>query len=216
MIKKLSGIEKMLVLSVGFTMTLLITRVWYTQAVFYLFYVWNIFLAIIPLLIANRLKRCNRLHFGAIVLLLTWLFFYPNAPYLITDLFHYKERLPVPVWYDLMLVISAAWNGLILGMVSLTTVEQFLSKHLKPLLAKSFVFVSFGLCGYGVYLGRYLRYNTWDIVAKPGAIMRSSAHQILHPHQNMSVWIFTLLFSSMLCIIYFTIKQSGEGKYLRI
>lgn len=212
MIKKLSPVEKMLILSIAFTMTLLLVRVKYTHDSIYMFYIWNTFLAILPLVFSKILTGQKKMNLLSFFLLIAWLLFYPNAPYIITDVFHYEQRLPVPMWYDLMLVISAAWNGLVLGMVSLMQVEGFLSKHFKPLLVKFFVFISFGLCGYGVYIGRYLRYNTWDVVAQPKLLIKSSALQVLHPHRNIDVWAFTALFAAMFCIIYFTVKQFQVSK----
>ena len=153
----------MLLLSIAFTMALLVVRFFYSGTSDYRFYGWNTFLAAIPYLASTQLLRCKKINATSISLLIGWLLFFPNAPYIITDLFHYEERPPVPYWYDLMLVISAAWNGLILGMISLMNVEIFLSRHLKPWLVKLSVFISFLLCGYGIFIGRFLRFNSWDI-----------------------------------------------------
>ena len=150
------------------------------------------------------LKKMNS---AAIVFLVAWLLFFPNAPYMITDIFHYEERPPVPFWYDVLLVISAAWNGLILGMVSLMNVENFLSRHIKPLLVKFIVFTSLLLCGYGIFIGRFLRFNSWNILTDPGYLAYTSAHHVLLPQRYPKLWVFTVLFAALLSIIYFTLKK---------
>src|SRR4051794_33418435 len=109
---QVSNISKMLLLSVGFTMLMLAVRMAYSSTLEYSFYGWNTFLAAIPYLISTQLLRLRKIHVTAVVMLCVWLLFFPNAPYIITDLLHYEERPPVPFWYDILLVISAAWNGL--------------------------------------------------------------------------------------------------------
>ena len=164
---RLSSLSRMLLLSVSFTMALLAFRMFRTHTLEYGFYVWNTFLAAIPYFCSNQLVHCKKINGVAILLLAGWLLFFPNAPYIITDLFHYEEKPNFPVWYDLILVTSATWNGLILGIVSLMRVEAFLSNHMKQVWVKLCVFASLFLCGYGIFMGRYLRFNSWDIVNKP-------------------------------------------------
>src|ERR1700740_366553 len=112
---KISATSKMLLLSVSFSMSLLLVRFLYSQTLDYRFYGWNTFLAAIPYLVSTQLIKLRKLKVAAVLFLFTWLLFFPNAPYLITDILHYEERPPVPFWYDILLVISATWNGLILG-----------------------------------------------------------------------------------------------------
>lgn len=199
--------ERMLTLSITFTIVLLSARVIYSKELVYLFYLWNTFLAILPFYFSKQLLKLKRINYKAVLLLVAWLLFFPNAPYIITDIFHFEKRPPIPVWYDLTMVVSATWNGLLLGILSLMQVEIFLMNHLKKKWVSLFVFSCLCLCGYGVYLGRFLRYNSWDIVLKPLLIFYSSTNQILHPLQNLSVWAFTFVFSTMLYIIYATLKQ---------
>lgn len=193
--------------SVSFTMLLLLTRFCYTNELTYSFYVWNTFLAILPLLFSRSLVRRNKCDLKAILLLVCWLAFFPNAPYIITDMFHYVEKPPVPKWFDLLLVTSAAWNGLLLGIVSLMQVEQFLSGHLREIWVRIFVVVSFVLCGYGVYIGRYLRFNSWDAVTAPQKLIYTFSLHILQPREHIMLWAFTFLFGTMFGIVYFTLKQ---------
>jgi len=204
---KISSLEKMLLLSVAFSMLLLTIRIIITHDLSYIFYAWNTFLAIVPVLFSRKLSMHSAIRFKTIILLCGWLLFFPNAPYIITDILHYMERPPVPFWYDLLIVMIATWNGLLLGFISLLQVEQFLAKNFKPFWVKTSIIVSLLLCGYGVYLGRFLRFNSWDIIANPDDLFFASAHTIIHPHQSIKVWAFTFLFASMLSIIYFTIKQ---------
>lgn len=207
--KSISRLEKMLAVAILFTMTLLLARFYYTGTLTYGFYGWNTFLAILPVLISRLLVRLRKFDIKAVLWLGGWLAFFPNAPYLVTDLFHYTPMPPVPQWFDLMLVTSAAWNGLLLGIISLMQVEQFLSAHLKAIWVKLIVISSFALCGYGVYIGRYLRFNTWDTVTNPGELLYTIAHHVMRPQQHVSAWAFTFLFGVMFGIIYFTLQQLG-------
>ncbi len=197
----------MLILSISFTLVLVAIRIVYTNDLSYIFYGWNLFLAIIPWLCSSSLQKHTSIGFTTILLLTLWLLFLPNAPYVITDIFHYELREPIPMWYDLLIVTTAAWNGLLLGIVSLMQVEKFLQNFWGKIWVQGFVFTSLMLCGYGVYIGRYSRYNSWDIVTKPQHILLDSLHQIRHPFQNYHVWAFTGLFGIMLTIIYFTLQQ---------
>ena len=203
----ISGISKMLLLCIIFSMSLLLVRFVYAQTPDYRFYIWNTFLAAIPYVISTQLLKLKKMNSAAIVFLVAWLLFFPNAPYMITDIFHYEERPPVPFWYDVLLVISAAWNGLILGMVSMMNVENFLSRHIKPLLVKFIVFTSLLLCGYGIFIGRFLRFNSWNILTDPGYLAYTSAHHVLLPQRYPKLWVFTVLFAVLLSIIYFTLKK---------
>lgn len=203
---RISMLSRLLLLSVCFTMTMLLVRFMYSHTYDYRFYGWNTFLAAIPYLISTQLLRLKKLNVLAILLIAVWLVFFPNAPYIITDLLHYEERPPVPFWYDIILVISAAWNGLILGLVSLMNVEAFLLRHVRAVWVHFCVVVSLFLCGYGIYFGRFLRFNSWDIVTDPGMLVYTSAHHVLLPMQYSKLWVFTLLFGVLLGIIYYTLK----------
>jgi len=207
MIKNISPLERMLLISILFNMLLLLVRVYFTKELTYGFYTWNTFLAVLPLLFSRVLIKPGKFNLKAMILIACWLLFFPNAPYMITDLFHYAPEPPVPQWYDLLLVITAAWNGLLLGIISLMQVEQFLSRHLKMIWVKTIVIISFGLCGYGVYIGRFLRFNSWDIVINPVMIISASAHHIFQPFEYLRVWAFTVLFGTMFGIIYYTLQQ---------
>jgi uncharacterized membrane protein len=215
--QSLSGISKMLILSIAFTILLVVIRIVYTNNLSYIFYGWNLFLAIIPWLCSSRLQKHKRIDLTSILLLALWLLFLPNAPYVITDIFHYELREPIPMWYDLLIVTTGAWNGLLLGIVSLMQVEKILTNFLGKIWVQGFVFTSLMLCGYGVYIGRYSCYNSWDIITKPQHILLDSLHQIRHPFQNYHVWAFTALFGIMLTIIYFTLQQlktSNSSKFV--
>ena len=117
--------SKRIIIPVGFTICLLLVRLILSGELTYIFLAWNLFLAWIPLAVSQQLTGArNRWQ----ILLLTgcWLLFLPNAPYIITDFLHLRQRPPIPYWYDILLLFSAALNGLLLGLVSLLTVEKFL------------------------------------------------------------------------------------------
>lgn len=212
---KISPVSNMLLLSITFSMSLLLVRYRFAPTEDYSFYPWNIFLAAIPYVISTQLLKLKKINFLAILMLVIWLLFFPNAPYIITDIFHYEQRLPIPFWYDLILVISAAWNGLILGMISLMNVEKFLLRHLKPTWVTICEFLSLLLCSYGIFIGRFLRFNSWNVLTDPRSLVYSSANHLLVPQNYQKLWVFTILFAVMLGLIYFTLKKLPkmmEGK----
>jgi len=207
MIKKINSLEKMILLSIGFTMSLLMVRILFTRELTYGFFPWNTLLALIPLLFSRKLKHKEEWDRSTLSLLTGWLLFFPNAPYIITDLFHFSKDPGVPYWFDLVLVVSGTWNGMLLGFLSLMQVEQFLRKKLSGSWATIITIVCIFLCGYGIYLGRYLRYNSWDILTNPIELLSAMANHIFSPFDNTRIWAFTLVFSMMFGIIYSTLKQ---------
>lgn len=204
---KISGTSKMLALSIAFSMCLLLVRFLYSASDYYRFYIWNTFLAIIPYALSTQILKSKKIRAFTILLLVGWFLFLPNAPYLITDLFHYEQQNAAPYWYDLFIVIIGSWNGLILGLISLLNVEQFLARYFTPVWVKVSVFASLLLCSYGVFIGRFNRFNSWDIISAPRNLVVTSAHHILLPMHYPKVWVFTLLFTTMLTLMYYTLKK---------
>jgi uncharacterized membrane protein len=209
---KFNAIEKMLAVSLGFTLVLLAFRVVYSGDLSYIFYVWNLFLAVVPLLLSRKLRTRQTFNGETIFILFAWILFLPNAPYVVTDLFHFSERAPVPKWYDLLLVTSATWNGLMTGFISVMQAEQFFSRLLSKKKTQMVIVLIFFLCGYGIYIGRFLRFNSWDVLAHPFRLLIQSGKHVLLPHAYLPVWKFTMLFGIMLLIIYHTLKQFTAEK----
>jgi len=191
---------------VGFTLFLLGIRIVLTGELVYIFLAWNLFLAWIPFAVSQELigakKRLNIFFLTAI-----WLLFLPNAPYIITDFLHLKQRPPIPSWYDILLLFSAALNGLLLGLLSLLTVEKSLAKRFGNRISGLIILCSFFLCSFGIYIGRYLRWNSWDLIIKPGEIAGDILERIFNPFDHIGTWSVTVLFGSFFYVLYYSIKN---------
>lgn len=212
-LKKFTDTQKLVLVSLAFTLSLLFVRVLYTGETVYLFYPWNLFLATVPLFFSSLLKRQQSINYKSVLYFTLWLLFLPNAPYLVTDIFHYEQRPPMPKWFDLMLVVSGAWNGILLCMLSLFSVERFIKKICPVKYTNYIMSLILLACGYGIYIGRFLRFNSWDVVTEPADLLKTSTHHIHHPMQNLNVWAFTILFAVFLNIVYFTIKKLPLALY---
>jgi uncharacterized membrane protein len=181
------------------------------QSFYLLFLVWNLFLAIIPFAITTGLtstKKVNKLvlffFFGI------WLLFLPNAPYLVTDLMHLTRTDQSFLWLDILVIMSFAFNGLILFFLSLSDMEKLLKKHLNSKLLTPLLLSIFGLTAFGIYLGRFLRHNSWEIINNPLNIFRDIFNIVFQP--NIEAWIFTLTFASFLAISYWMLKAFSNSK----
>lgn len=195
-----------LCLSIGFALLLLVFRIQLTDSPFYLFLVWNLFLAGIPFAITQLFKWSVKLRSLKIVGFLgfiAWLLFLPNSPYIITDLVHLHSDHSSLVWVDLFLVFVFAFNGLLLGLLSMLDMFALIRQHYGERVAKYTMFKVCLLSGYGIYLGRFLRFNSWDITTKPDTLLV----QMLHSLREPKVWLITFAFGGFLWIL-FSILQS--------
>jgi uncharacterized membrane protein len=208
---KKTGISSVVAVSIVFTLIVIIFRILYTAETYFIFLVWNLFLAWLPYFISLQWEKERSPVFQWASMLL-WLVLFPNAPYIITDLYHLNDQPGIPQWFDLLLLFSAAWNGLLLGLLSLYNAEKFLLKKLTAIQAGIVLAGCVFLSGFGVYAGRYLRWNSWEIFTHPKSILHDTVPRILHPEDHLSTWGMTLMMGSFLLIIYHTMKIIGNAK----
>jgi uncharacterized membrane protein len=172
------------------------------------FLLFNLALAWLPALAAlaaynlrgrSRAARASLLACGAV-----WLVFLPNAPYLVTDLVHLGPRPEVPLWYDVILLSTFAWTGLFLGLVSLAAMQAVVRRQLGGAAGWVFVVGSAALVGYGVYAGRFLRWNSWDVVRNPAPLVAGAAGYLRHPLAHWEATVFSLIVAAVFFVMYAT------------
>ncbi|MDD7885355.1 DUF1361 domain-containing protein [Flavivirga sp. 57AJ16] len=200
-------IFSLLSISIALSMVLLMIRMKLTHSFFYLFLVWNLFLAVVPFAITTYLVSIPSLNkIGLIIWCSIWLLFLPNAPYIITDLLHLKIGSNHLLWLDVLVVTSFALNGLLIFSLSLLDMETLLNQYLKRKTTNFVVIFILFLCGFGVYLGRFLRYNSWEILQYPSNLFSDIFNIILQPNQHLEAWLFTFLFGAFLSIGFWMFK----------
>ena len=205
--------NRLLLLGILFSCLLELARVLYTGKPAYLFLVWNLILAFFPFLISSMLDTerrpaINKIRF--LLFFLLWLLFIPNAFYILTDLYHLKDgrRDPrVPGWFDLALIVSFAWNGLALGILSVRQMEKIIRSHIVRIPEALFIFPLMWLNALGVYIGRYKRLNSWDLLANPFAVIRGIVGLLIHPLASRYALGMIGCFSILFTLFYFSIKK---------
>lgn len=182
---------------------LLIIRLFYTSEGCYLFLVWNLFLAYLPYWFINRCIRATQPWKKQVYCLLSVLFL-PNAPYIITDLFHLDNgNSLMPTWFDLVLICTFAITGLIYFILSLHGIlfhlyHNFIFRRYIHVVKLALL----AACAYGIYLGRYLRFNSWDVITNPLHLVKSIFISLFHPSHFKETWAITLTFTLFLFLIY--------------
>jgi uncharacterized membrane protein len=189
--------RKLLYLFVAFTLTLLAFRLFRSGSLSYIFLVWNLFLAFIPWWISNYIKK-RPFNIRQLPLFGVWLLFIPNSPYILTDLFHLKQRALVPLWFDLVLVLSFALIGTIVFLKSLKDILTLLKSYVSPIQFTLITPVIFWLISLGLYLGRFLRFNSWDII-HPIRLAKASFGILL----EKDTIGFTCIFSVFIWFLYY-------------
>jgi len=171
-----------------------------------LYLVWNLFLAWLPLLFALTADWLQRTRFTGrwpfVAAALAWLLFFPNAPYILTDLIHLAPRTHGRFWVDLVLILMFALTGLVLGFMSLYLMQQLVARRLGGKAGWVFVTLVVALSGFGVYLGRFLRWNSWDVVFNPLDLMTDILNWLLHLPANPRTAAIPVLFATLLFVAY--------------
>ncbi|WP_299113018.1 DUF1361 domain-containing protein [uncultured Winogradskyella sp.] len=186
---------------------LLILRVKLNKSFFYLFLVWNIVLAIVPYAITMYLSsvKLNRVKLG--FWFCVWLLFLPNSPYIITDLLHLRVSNSHMLWLDILVILSFAASGLLLFFLSLNDMKILLSSHFKKAPIKHLITGIIFLSAFGVYLGRFLRYNSWEILSQPQQLISDIIDMFFYPKANYEVWLFTFGFGIFIFVGYWMFKK---------
>lgn len=187
---------------------LVAARIAYSDSARYGGLVWNLFLAWIPFVLAYFASalpwRKTLLYLVLPVTTFLWLIFFPNAPYILTDLQHLaRESSAAPVWYDVIMLIWFSWTGLLLGLVSLYLMHEIVHRNFGRWTGWLFVFVVSGLSSFGVYLGRFVRFNSWDILNDPKEIVVTILGLAIDP--SMRLVAFTILFAVFYLFVYLTL-----------
>jgi uncharacterized membrane protein len=198
-----------------FGIMLSVLRVVATGSTMFLFLNWNLFLAIIPFVVTRFVvyKKAiidKRLF---LVVLVFWLLFFPNSPYILTDLFHLKKSTSMPLWYDLILVLSYAWAALVFGFMSLSDIQKMSATHFGQRITTIGIIVILFVSSFGVYLGRYLRWNSWDIVTNPLRLLGDIGNEIFHPFDHPRTWGVTLVLGCFLNLAYFSLQAIRKESY---
>ncbi|MBV7270454.1 DUF1361 domain-containing protein [Winogradskyella luteola] len=191
-----------------FSIIVLMVRIKLNKSFFYLFLVWNIFLAIIPYTITIYLSskpKIGKLKLGFWFLI--WLAFLPNAPYIITDLIHIRIGNDNLLWLDVLVVLSFALSGLLLFYLSIIDMQKMMVSKFRKIPITTLTVTILFLCGFGVYLGRFLRYNSWEIISNPKVLISDVFNILISPFQNVNAWLFTLGFGTFLVVGYWMFKN---------
>jgi len=194
-------------------MLLLMIRIVLSHRISYIFLAWNLLLAYVPLLIANWLNRHEAVMRNKIIVVLSisaWLLFMPNSFYIVTDLFHLDTTAENRPWFDLTLIFSFAWNGILFGIISIWKMEILVKKMKGRLASALLIFTVMWLNAFGVYIGRVLRFNSWDIIFNPFALLSEIVEMIINPYDYKSAWAMSVCFGLFFIILYYTMKKLTE------
>lgn len=192
--------------SIGFTILLISFRVLHFGSYSYLFLAGNLFLGWIPLFLSSLISPAQKAWTQCIVFF-GWLIFFPNSFYLITDLVHLRERAGVPYWFDIFLVFSAVLNGVLMGYVSFMNMEKHLTQKFSSEKTTVIMMGCLFLCSFGIYIGRVLRWNSWDIIVNPTGLGSEVMYRVIHPFRNSGTWIMTVVLTLFFGVFYLAIRR---------
>lgn len=209
-------IDRTLLLSCLFSIALSVLRIGYTGHWTFLSLNWNLFLAFVPYGLSKKLLQhvsWIETTWKFLLLFLLWLLFIPNAFYILTDLFHLSPNTAVPLWFDLALILSFAWNGLLFGVLSVRQMEKIITVKWGIQYEAAFLYPVMFLNAFGVYIGRYLRFNSWDVVANPFGLAEDVLYLLQHPLRNRFDWSMIVCYAILMTLIYTAVKRISKAAW---
>jgi uncharacterized membrane protein len=193
----------------GWCAILLLFRFFRSESFQFDFLAWNLFLAAVPAVAASLFAKTaeNRGSGWVQVMWFTvWLMFLPNAPYILTDFMHLTTRPRIPLWYDVALLASCAGTGLLLGYSSLADVQAIIARRFSSLIAWGVTISALFLCGFGIYLGRFLRWNSWDALTNPLQLFSDVAERAADPLSYPQTIGVTVVYGIALLLGYVALR----------
>jgi len=188
------------------SVTLVFARILWTGNIRYCFLIWNLFLAWLPLVCAlladEKYREASGRNWRFLGLFGAWLLLFPNAPYIFTDLIHLTTGFYSHFWVDLVLILSCALTGLVLGFVSLYLMQSVVARRFGRAASWVFIATVAGLSGFGIYLGRFLRFNSWDVVLQPVKLYHSLGRWAAEPMAHPASLALPALFAIFLFLAY--------------
>jgi uncharacterized membrane protein len=188
-------------------------RIAYSDSRRYTSLVWNLFLAWIPFVLAylayvlSWRKKLMLIAIPAFAIL--WLIFFPNAPYILTDLQHLGDASgKVPLWYDVIMLIWFSWTGMLLGVVSLNLMQEIIRRQLGRPAGWIFVLMVAALTSTGVYIGRFIRLNSWDVLQDPTGTASNLFDWLTDPSLRSAG--FVTLYTAFFVFVYLTLHAFGR------
>jgi uncharacterized membrane protein len=205
-----SEIEKWLIISSAFSVFLVIIRIILTGKLHFIFLPWNLFLAFVPFAISNWLESRRFIDdrsFKLLGLVLVWILFIPNSFYILTDLFHLEDLEHSSKWFDLTVIFSFAWNGLLFGILSVRQMERIFARNFSSASNLWFLLPVMWLNALGIFIGRYMRFNSWDVLTNPFELLGDMSELLFRPFDHIYAWSMITCFATFMIILYTTIKK---------
>ena len=199
---------------------LVIARMAYSRSQGYTGLIWNLFLAWIPFVLAYLayILSWRRLFIYLVIPIfaILWLIFFPNAPYILTDLQHLGEATDapfwysanIPVWYDVIVLIWFSWTGMLLGIVSLNLMQEIIKREFGRWVGWIFVGIVSFLSSIGIYIGRFVRFNSWDLIQNPKYVLATLWGWLSDP--GLRSFGFISLYTVFFIFVYSTIYAFGH------
>lgn len=200
-----------LLVSNGLGLLLYLGRVADTHEWRYWYLFWNLALAWLPLGLAwwlvQRLQHKPWRNAVNVILTLLWLGFLPNSFYVVSDLIHLQSTGEVSLLYDAVLFFSFIFNGFVSGFISLYIIHRELLNRLKRIDAHAVVGVIILICSFAIYLGRNLRWNTWDVLVNPAGILFDVSDRLINPIAHPQAFVTTITFTFLIGSMYAVVWQ---------
>ncbi|MEO8863338.1 MAG: DUF1361 domain-containing protein [Candidatus Saccharimonadales bacterium] len=208
---KYSGLIRALIVSNIISIVLFCLRVLAAHNTRYWFLIWNLVLAWLPVvwayILTKRLKTHSFREPVQIFLFLLWLGFLPNSFYVISDLVHLTSTGEVGLLFDAVLFMSFIWNALVAGFISMYWIHKAVLRRRSSLFSAIFMQIVIVVASFAIYLGRTLRWNTWDVAVNPFGILFDVSERVINPLAHPQVIVTTATFSLLIGSIYFVIWE---------
>ena len=196
------------------SLVLLIVRISASDSARYIFLIWNLVLAVIPVFLAwwlvSRVRQYGWLGWKQLLLSAVWVSFLPNSFYLVTDFVHLRTTNEASLFFDVVMLASFVVNGLMLGYIAVYLVHKELVRRFSEATSYKIVALIFLLCSFATYLGRFTRWNTWDILLQPAGLIFDVSDRVINPCQHAETYLATGILFIFLSSIYVVIWEATK------